>query len=177
MTPQMLQRAVIIVTGFILLDIIFKTMIVQSFQPGEMKEVVAGLFSIGRIQTLRAAFGFQNSTVFFLLTGLALQALLVLLAVRIFKRKLNRFYTIAMVLIIGGWAGDYIDWMLFSSGNLGYVSTGYFYFHFLDPVLSLSACMNSLGWMLLLFSVVVYFKDLRLLFSKKYNVAQTGSNT
>lgn len=166
MASKIFRLTTITVGLIILLDLILKALIVQSFRPTEMKEIISGVFSIGRIQTLRGAFGFQNSAVLILMSHLVFQILITLLAIRIYKRNLNRFYTIAMVMIIGGWIGEYLDWLFFSSGEIGYVSTGYFYFHFLDPVLSLSSSITLLGWVLLLFCIVVFFKDLRLLFSK-----------
>lgn len=166
----------IAVAMIILLDLILKTFIVRSFRPTEMKEIISGVLSIGRIQTLRAAFGFQNNALLLLITNLVFQILVTLLAIRFYKRNLNRFYTIAMILIIGGWIGNYLDWIFFGWGKIGYVSTGYFYFHFLDPVLSLSESINIAGGVLLLFCIVVFFKDLRLLFSKPDAVNRTTSN-
>lgn len=160
--------------GLIVVDLVFKLLITQSFQPTEMNEVITGFFSIGRIQTLRGAFGFQNSAVILLAAQLAFQVFLVLLAVRVFRRELHWTFRLAFALIIAGWLGNYLDWIMFSNGQISYVSTEYFYFHFLPPVLSLSVVLTTLGWILLLFSVVVFFKDVKLIFFKTENLAQAA---
>jgi lipoprotein signal peptidase len=166
MMTKTFKLTTIAVALIVLLDLILKTFIIQAFKPTEMKEVVSGVLSIGRIQTLRMAFGFQNGVVLTLVTHLVFETFVILLAVRMYKRNVNRFYIIAMIMIIAGWVGNYLDWIFFGSGNIGYVSTSYFWFHFLDPVLSLADTINIAGWVLLFFCIVVFFKDLRLLVSK-----------
>jgi hypothetical protein len=148
------------------LDLILKALIIQSFEPTEMKEIISGVFSVGRIETLRGAFGFQNSVFLLFASHLVFQIMIVLLAVRIYKRGIHPLFNIALLMIIAGWVAEYLDWIFFGAGRITYVYTEYFYFHFLDPVFSISSVMITLGWLFFLFSSVVFFKQLKLVFQR-----------
>lgn len=166
MTGTQIKKIAIGIGVIIAIDLVMKSLIVNSFEPTEMKEVVGSFLSIGRIQTVRGAFGFQNSGITIFASHLAFQLVVVILALRLFRREVHWTFAVASLMIIAGWIGDYADWILFSGGNTGYVSTEYFYFHFFPPVLSLSVVITTLGWVLLIFGAVVYFKDLKRIFQK-----------
>lgn len=172
------QRTKIIISVALLIaiDLTLKAIVVRSFERTEMKEIVPGILSVGRIETLRGAFGFQNNAFLILASHLVFQLLVVLLAVRVSRRKVHPLFFLALTMIIGGWVGEYFDWIFFGEGRLAYVSFAYFYFHFLDPVFSLSSLVISGGSVLLLFCIVVFFKDLKLIFQPVKVIEDVSKN-
>jgi lipoprotein signal peptidase len=159
-------RFMTLVGGVLILDILIKSIVVNVFQPTEMSELLGGIFSIGRIQTIRmAGFNFGAVSILFWIT-LMVQVLILWFTIRVQKRAVHKFYKYATIMIVFGCIGNYVDWILFSGGNFSYVYTEYFYFSLTGSLWSLTTLMITVGWLLLLLSVMIAFKDLKVIFSK-----------
>ena len=158
------------ISCLVLVDLIIKTIISFQFQATEMKEVIPGFLSIGRIETIYGGgLSLQNALVVKVCLRIIFQVALLALAMRVQKLPVHRWYKYSTALIALSIIGNGIDWILFAHGRLHYLFTEYIWFHFLGPVLSISTVLYSLGWLFLFISIVVAFKDLKIIFARKNN--------
>jgi lipoprotein signal peptidase len=159
-------RFMTLVGGVLILDILIKSIVVNVFQPTEMSDVLGGFFSIGRIETVRmVGFNFGSVSILFWIT-VVMEVLMLWFTIRVQTRPVHNFYKYATIMIVFGGIGNYVDWILFSRGNFSYVYTEYFYFSLTGSLWSLTTLMITVGWLLLLLSVMIAFKDLKVIFSK-----------
>ena len=132
----------------VLLDQITKVMAVAILQPGVPRPVVGDLVSLTLARNPGAAFSFATgATVIF--TFLAAAALAV--AVVISNRVAVRHQRIALALAMGGVAGNLLDRVLRTPGNLGghvvdFISVGRWpIFNIADSALCVAAAMIVIG--------------------------------
>jgi lipoprotein signal peptidase len=173
MTLKHYTNRFLILTGcLVIIDLIIKTIISFQFQTTEMKEVIPGFLSMGRIETIYGVgLNLQNALVLKVGLRILFQVALLALAVRVQKLPVHRWYKYSTALIALAVIGNGIDWILFSHGRLHYIFTEYIWFHFLGPVLSISTILNFVGWLFLLISVIVAFRDLKIIFTFKKNAS------
>jgi lipoprotein signal peptidase len=170
-TPHFL----ILVGCLVLVDLVIKAIISVQFQATEMKEVIPGFLSIGRIETIYGVgFNLQNALVLKVGLRILFQLALLALAVRAQRLPVHRWYKYATAMIAFAFVGNWLDWLLFADGRLHYVFTEYLWFHFLGPVLSIATILDAVGWVLLLVSIIVAFRDLKIIFTRNKNKDTSG---
>lgn len=70
-------------------------------------------------------------------------------------------------MIVCGWIGNYLDRFILGLGDMSYVQLDYLYFYMIGITFNLSTEVILAGWILLIVSVVVGFRDLKIIFSKE----------
>lgn len=157
-------RFLILVGCLILLDVMIKAIIASRFQPTEMIDVAKGFIVVGRIQNVSIAFGLQSGFPWAQLVRIFFQILMLLLAIRIQQRPVAKGYKYGSAMIVGGIVGNYIDRLLFSNGTPGFHSTGYFLIHPIEGFHSISSLLITAGWLVVIVSIIISFKDLKVIF-------------
>jgi len=156
------------IISLVILDLIIKAIVVSQFERTEMKEVIPGFLSIGRIETISlAGFRIQDEPVFRIVIRILFQVAMIALAIRIQKLTIHRWYQYATTMIALAIIGYDFDWIFFSHGNLSYLFTDYLWFQFLYPLVSITSILDFLGWVLFLISIVFAFRDLKVIFTFK----------
>jgi len=166
MFSKVTVKFLILAIAWVLADLIIKYFIRSNFEPTEMTPFMNGFFSIGRIHTVRIAFGDDYNLIGY--AGILFRLIVLIFFIRIWKAPVSSLFKIACVFIVAGWIGNYIDRFAFSEGNTGYVQMDYFYINgVFDFFFSLTGIIILIGWILLLIAMIIRVNDLKILFSRK----------
>ena len=161
-------RFLILMACLVIIDVIIKAIVVNHFQPTQTAYVVEGHVIVGRIQNLSMAFGFRGGFTWIDVVRVIIHVLMVWLAVRIQQRPVSKGYKYGSAMIAGGIIGGYIDWLLFSGGTPGYRSMDYIAIHPIEGMHSISSVLGTVGWVILIISIIISFKDLKVIFSRTF---------
>jgi len=156
--------SIVLALLIIILDLVIKYLITKNFMIGEMRSIIDGMVSIGRVENFRMALGLIGY--FIKIIVLSIQLACVILFFIIQKREINILYKYSITLIVFGWIGNYLDGIFFSNGDSGYVCLDYLYFNGIDFLINVSSVMNLIGWLLLIFAIISKFKEFKNLFKK-----------
>jgi len=157
----------IIISIIVAVDFIIKLIIVNTLQQHEEVVVINNVFSIIRIHNIKLALRLQGGYWMVDIVRFTFHAALLLLTIIIQKRNVHKLYKYSTVMIVGGWIGNYMDRFLLAQGDSSYIQMDYLYFFMSGPVFNLSTTIISIGWVLLIISVIIRFRDLKLIFSRQ----------
>ncbi len=163
-------RFLIIISIIVVVDFLIKLIIVNTLQVHEEVNVIDNFFSIIRIHTMKLAYGFPGDYWIIDIVRFTFHALILLLAIRIQKRNVYKTYKYSTIMIVCGWIGNYLDRFLLAMGDSSYIQLDYLYFHAVGIIFNLSTEVILVGWILLIVSIVVRFRDLNVIFSKEKSV-------
>ncbi len=156
-----------IVIAIVITDLVFKTIIVNTYDVREIYQIFGGLITIGHVPTLRMSFG-SGVNPMLLDTGMVLLfVILLFLFIKIQKIEIDKLYKYAITLIVFGWIGNYIDRIFLSKAVSNYQHLDYFNISgVFRSFTNLSSIIAVLGWLLSVVAIVVKFRELGKIFKK-----------
>lgn len=156
------KRFFAICIGLIILDLIFKNLILSNFEQGSYEKIGGGLMNIGKVKTTQRPFG---SGLFNTLFPIA-QILFVLLTFRLQKLEIHKLFKYSSAMIVFGWIGNFLDKLILSNWESGYVHLDYFNIGRKGPFMNISSILASIGLILFVVAIIIGFKDLKKIFKK-----------
>jgi lipoprotein signal peptidase len=144
-------------------DLIIKAWLVNNLPNGESINIAGEAITIQRITTHRMALRINAWSHIIDYVHLAFQVAFVVFFMKALRANVHNSFKLASALIVAGWIGLYLDRFLFSAPGSGAL--------YLDYVIvansfvtSLTSLMIMVGWILLLLSVVIQFKEVKIIF-------------
>jgi lipoprotein signal peptidase len=156
------------------LDLLFKYLITNNLEIGEGIQILGGLITLCRIQNYGMAFGIPIGHLLIVIIKISIQAIFVILFIRIQQVKINKLIKYSSTLIVFGWIGNHLDRIFFASGDsryfqLDYINVGWLF----QLCTNISSLITILGWILFLIAIVIKFSDLKILFQKQNHTTPT----
>ncbi len=144
-----------IVLGFsaliVLIDYVLKLLVINNLKNISAKTIIPGLFSLTYVENKGAAFGIlSNARWIFILFTIAVIIFLIIFMFR--KRPESKLLNVALILIIGGGAGNLIDRIFY-----GYV-VDYLSISFFPPVCNFADYCVTVGAFILVI-YLLFFSD------------------
>lgn len=146
-------------------DLIIKAWLVNTLPNGENITMAGGAIAIQRITTYRMALRVNAWPHIIDFVHLAFQIAFVVFFMKALRANVHNSFKLASALIVAGWIGLYLDRFLFSAPGSGALYQDYVIIAN-SFVTSLTSLMIMVGWILLLLSVVIRFKDLKIIFKR-----------
>jgi len=91
--------------GLIILDFLFKILIIKNYEQGQFNQILGGLITIGNVKTISISMGFDISHKIIIVIKILFQLLFVLLFFRVQGLNIKKLYKYSISLIIFGWLG------------------------------------------------------------------------
>lgn len=166
MKKNITKKLILICFGITLLDFAIRIFISSKMTLGTFNEILGGLITVSPIKTSTIAFGNGPAIKLEQISIMVFQLLFVLLFVRIQKLEINKLFKYATTLIVFGWLGNYLDQIFLARGIPNYQHLDYFKILNIGSFTNISTILVLVGWVLLIFAVVIGFKDLKIIFRK-----------
>lgn len=145
----MIYGLLAIIAASVVIDQIFKLLVVNTLEIGQSVPLIDGVFHFTYVQNFGAAFSIlQNRQILLIVvTG----AVMAVMAVVLFKnaKKLSKIVNLSLALVVGGGIGNLLDRI-----RLGYV-VDYLDFQLINfPVFNFADCCVVIGALLLIVGVI-----------------------
>lgn len=151
------KSAVILGFSIFILDLILKSHIHRNIPDDHFEEIFGGLITLGKMPNLKMAFGSNAIGILLSVVIITFQLAFTYFSCLLQKSEANSLFKYATTMIVCGWLGNLLDKIFFSNGDTSYVSLGYFNIAGTSFYSNLSSFMTHLGWLLLLFAIVLNF--------------------
>ena len=156
-----------IVCIIILIDLLLKTWIIKNSDFGEVIISIKNFLIVARIETHTLSWGLRSQFDYSTIIKAVFFLLFLILFIRLIMRKANHVFTTSVFMIIAGWGGNYLDKLLFST-SASYQQLDYLSFDLISSAfINLGFLVTMAGWLLLIFFVIIKFKDFKRIFESK----------